>query len=97
MDRYANVPENFTVTFQSSFEDTTSIDWLFDGNALPNENFVATSYIDENNGTTSLQFTPLTRADKGIYTVTISNMLSLIPENRRQQSYSFEIDVFGEL
>lgn len=95
---YVNEVQKFSVTFQSSFEEDTSVRWLLNNVPLEDESIVATQYDtqDTNTGTTSLQFSPLTRADKGTYTVIISNTMSVIPVNRRSVDTNFRINVVGK-
>ena len=93
--QYMNEPETFPVVFQSSFEADTSINWLLDNRPLAQDSIIVTQYNDENRGMTSLQFSPLTRADSGTYSVTISNSRTLIPEHMKSATHVFNVDVFG--
>ena len=46
-------------------------------------------------GTTSLVIPQLTRADKGRYTIRISNNNTLITERKRSVDFSFDVTVIG--
>lgn len=97
-DTYINEPETFSVSFLSSCEANTTVKWLLDNEHLSNNGVVITSYVDGNNtfGTTTLEFSELTRADRGRYSVTIINNIPLIPENLMMASINFRVDVYGK-
>jgi len=93
---YGNEPETFTVAFLSSFASDTSVKWYLNNRALVDARKVNTEYHNESFGTTSLVFSPLTRVDKGRYTLDIRNSKTIIPADRMTANAYFVLNVVGK-
>ena len=96
-ETYTNEPVTLSVKFQSRFEEEdTLITWYKDGSPIP-ESRTDTQYGTPPNATTSLQFSPITRSDRGTYKVVVENPASVIPEGMRQAQAEFTVQVSGKM
>ena len=94
-----NVPFTLTATFESRTQDLTNVTWeKLDGSIL-SETQIQTSWssVDSYDGSTSLNFSSITRADQGVYRVNIYNAHDIIPVLQKTASFTLRItSVFGE-
>ena len=98
-DSYGNEPEILTVNFLSSYESDTTVTWLLNTEPLPisSRAVISTQYTNRSAGSTSLQYTQVTRADEGQYSVLVESRMMLIPIDRRRVWFCcLSIDVHGE-
>ena len=64
---------NLTVQFQSRFLENTTVTWRRNNSLLPDE-LIQTSYTNEINAVTVVNFPTVSRSDAGLYQVTIKNL-----------------------
>ena len=85
---------NLIVQFQSRFLENTTVTWQRNNSLLPEE-LIQTSYTNEINAVTMVNFPTVSRSDAGLYQVTIKN-LEVFSTSLMTTSGVYQLQVVGE-
>ena len=85
---------NLTVQFQSRFLENTTVTWRRNNSLLPDE-LIQTSYTNEINAVTVVNFPTVSRSDTGLYQVTIKN-LEVVSTSLMTTAGVYQLIVVGE-